>query len=239
MGLTKKGAGLLWKFPAQILLELLHLRLDDINAIPCIGVVFEVILMVVLRWVEYIQLFQLGHDGILEKRSCFLDGGLRFFELILVMPHDGGSVLRPHIGTLTIEGGRIMGLPEKLKQSLVGDFVRIVGDLHHFCMTGGPFANGSVSRIFHVASSVAGDHIQDSLDIFQHRFGAPEAAATESGFFVCLMAFFSLHGHPGQDSRQNATWPEPEFHDGTIPLIARKIKHASRPGLKKVGVVLL
>ena len=54
MGLTKKGGGLLGKFPAQILLELLHLRLDDINAIPCFGVVFEVILMVVLRWVEYI-----------------------------------------------------------------------------------------------------------------------------------------------------------------------------------------
>ena len=65
------------------------------------------------------------------------------------------------------------------------------------------------------------------------------SSVSSSIFFVCLMAFFSLHGHPGQDSRQNATWPEPEFHDGTIPLIARKIKHASRPGLKKVGVVLL
>jgi len=220
MGVRKKGGRLLGKFPAQILLKLLHLWLDDINAVPCIGVVFEVILMVVLRWVECIQLFQFGHDGILEKRSCFLDGCLRFFELIFVVLHDGGSVLRPHIGTLTIEGGWIMGLPEKLKQSLVGDLIRIVGDLHHFCMTGGPFANGSVSRVFHVASSVAGDHIQDSFDIFQHRFGAPEAAATESGFFVCLMAFFSLHGHPGQDSRQNAIWPEPGFHVSNIPLIA-------------------
>ena len=107
--------------------------------------------------------------------------------MIVVLREDDRAVLRAGVGTLAVEGGRVVGVPKKVDDFLVGNFRRVVGDLHDFGVSGSAGADLLVGRVFGLSAGVAGDNGDDAGEAFVNGFDAPEASSAEGGCF-------SFHG---------------------------------------------
>ena len=143
--------------------------------------------MVILRGVELGERDDFGDDG---GFAFGLGAGLRFVgypHLVVVFRQDDRAVLRASVGTLTIEGGRVMRLPEKIDDLFVGNLCRVVLYLHHLGMAGFAGPDFLVGRILGLPAGVAGHNGDDAGEAFVNGFDAPEASSAEGGCF-------SFHG---------------------------------------------
>src|SRR5712691_2778837 len=94
----------------------------------------EILLMIILGEIERRRVADLGGDGSVTFRSQRLGvGGLRSFgsrALRRIERVDAGAILRADVVALAHALGRIVGLPKRLEQALVGDPARVEDHQH-------------------------------------------------------------------------------------------------------------
>src|SRR5438477_1518087 len=98
------------------------------------------------------------------------------------MKEDGRTVLRAYVWTLAVRRGGIVHVPESLKQLLVRDLRRVVGELHHFGMASLIGANILIGRILGLAAQIAGCSIGNPWNLSKVGFHAPKATGAECRF---------------------------------------------------------
>lgn len=164
-----------------LLLQLVEFRGYDGLVVGVRRIVAVEVLVVRFGRVKCSERGDLGDDGGFEF-------GLRAFQrspgdarLFVVFREDDGAVLRAGVGALAVEGGGVVGIPEEVDQLLVGDFFRVVGDLHDFGVAGSAAADLFVGGVFGGASGVAGDDGDHAGMAFVDGLDAPEASAAEGG----------------------------------------------------------
>jgi hypothetical protein len=104
-------------------IQLLQLRADDGEVVGVEGVVAVEILVLVLGGVEFCEGDDFGDDGGFEFGLGAFEGGAGGGGLGVVVGQDDGPVLRAGIGALAVEGGGVVGVPEKIDDFLVGSSV--------------------------------------------------------------------------------------------------------------------
>src|SRR5829696_2910775 len=104
---------------------------------PVLG---EILLMVILRIVEFPRALDLGRDLAepprLERGLIGIAGGFRGLSLFFARPIDGRAVAGADVVALAHALRRVVGLPEHLEQRVVGNLARIEDDLHRLGMAG-------------------------------------------------------------------------------------------------------
>src|ERR1700681_2438832 len=100
----------------------------------------EILLMVILGEIEFARIDDLGGDGAITLLTQFLLvhhlRGLGGLALAGVEGVDPGAVLGADIVALAHALRRVVALPKRLKQRLVGNLFRIVHHQHHFVVAG-------------------------------------------------------------------------------------------------------
>jgi hypothetical protein len=138
-------------------------------------ILFKVILMTIMSWIERIQRRDNGSFDGSSIVSVFLKGSRihqilkllfhsrRNLVLFLVVTKNDGGILRPRVVSLSILGGRIMKLKEEANQLLKRFFITsVIGQFHvkNFHVPRRPAAHLFVRRIFHCLG--VGRHESDS-----------------------------------------------------------------------------
>jgi hypothetical protein len=163
----------------EVVADLLHFGSYDESAVGCAGVFLEVVLVVLLRGIEFLQ----GLDGRCELTPVmlrlFLEGGLYDRKLSGVREQDDRSVLRTHIRPLTVYGGRIVHLEKDLEELLEGYLGRIKVYPENFGMSRSTVANILIGRTIRETPRVADLYACHSFDLFEDRLGAPEATTSQ------------------------------------------------------------
>ncbi len=104
---------------------------------------------------------------------------------------DSGTVLRPHIRALTVEGGGVMDGEEDVQQVGKGDDGRVESDFDDLGVAGETGAYLLVGGVGFVPAGVAGDDIGNAVDLVEDGFEAPEASAGQDDLLelrVCVHA---------------------------------------------------
>src|SRR6185436_11873006 len=105
-----------------------------------VRVLREVLLVVVLREVELRRGQDLGGDGAVarlrERALVLVARALRGGALLLAEIVDAGSILRPDVVPLPHALRRVVALPERLEQIVVGDLLRVEDHQHGFVVPG-------------------------------------------------------------------------------------------------------
>src|SRR5665213_264414 len=98
------------------------------------SLLFEVLLVIFLGWVESRRLLNLRHDGSLEDPFLFKDSlrVARFFLLLSIVKEDRGAVLRAAVRPLAIQLGWVVALPESGQQLKIRNLLGIELDFHRF-----------------------------------------------------------------------------------------------------------
>jgi len=146
-----------------------------------LGVFFHVILMVFLGIVKSVRGFDFGRCFFFEDAGP-VEFRLRFlgcFSLLIGMIEYHGTVLRADIRTLPVDLGRIMQPPEIPEQLLVGDFIRIIFNLHRFRMARRARTYHLIRRIFQMTASVTDLRCDNSPDLREDMLHSPEASGSE------------------------------------------------------------
>ena len=170
-----------FQIPCKRLPELLYLRPHHKCAVPRIGVVRKVVLVVGLGRAVVLQWLHLGGDGrakqlVLRHLADHGVGDLAVFGVVVV---DAAAVLRAHIVALAVEGGRVVGVEEDFQDFFQADLVGIERQAHHLGMAGVALADLLVRGVDGVAVGVAAFHVGDATHAVEHGLGAPEAAAAQ------------------------------------------------------------
>src|SRR6266704_3069502 len=105
-------------------------------------------------------------------------GFLRFGAI-----ENNGAVLCAAVVALAVQSRRVVSFPKSCQQPLVGNDCGIVFDLNDLGMPGVAGANILVGWVICRASRVAASDRLNAGEHLEDRFGAPEAAAAESGEF--------------------------------------------------------
>src|SRR2546423_11014039 len=107
--------------------------------------------------------------------------GLRAERRLLlfgIVEEDHRAVLVADVPALTVELGRVVLAPEDVEQLLVGDLLRVVGDLDDLGMAGRVRADVLVGRVLERAALVTGFGLRDAVELAERRLDAPEAAGS-------------------------------------------------------------
>src|SRR5207253_3252056 len=110
--------------------------------------------------------------------------------LLRGMKEDGGAVLRAHVWTLAVRRGGIVHVPESLKQLLVRNLRRVIGQLHHFGVTSLIGANILIGRILGLAAQIAGCSIGNPWNLSKMGFHAPKATGAECGLLHRVLPLY-------------------------------------------------
>jgi len=89
------------------------------------------------------------------------------------------AILRTHIRPLAIDGRWIVAAPEDIEQLGEADFLRIKRHLHGFGMSGAVAADLAIGGIGLGPAGIAYLRFEDSRDLSESRFDAPETAGRE------------------------------------------------------------
>src|SRR5215470_16282410 len=148
------------------------------------GVLRQVLLMVVLGEIELRRIQHLGGDGVEAARLELLVvhrlRGLRGLALRGRERVDAGAILRAHVVALAHALGRVVVLPERLQQLLVGDLLGVIDHQHHLVVAGTAGADLLVGRIGRGASGIAdGGDVDTFAQLPELALRAPEAAHAE------------------------------------------------------------
>jgi hypothetical protein len=140
---------------------------------------FEVALVVFLRWVELAGGSDFGCDRLAVPLAGLKIGFGLFGDGFLLwrVSENGRTVLLAKVRSLAIDLSGIVHVPEGVDERFVFDFGWIKGDLDDFGMTGLVGADIFVRRIFGVAVAVADDGILYALNHTEFHFDAPETAS--------------------------------------------------------------
>ena len=68
-------------------------------------------------------------------------------------------------------------VPENIQKLFIGDLAWVVDHFHGFHMAGTSGRYLLIGGVFHMAAGIAGYGIDDAVDLFEIRFGAPETAS--------------------------------------------------------------
>ena len=90
------------------------------------------------------------------------------------------------IGSLPVQGGGIMGLPEDFQQPGIGNPGRIKLNLGHLRMAGGFAAHLAIGGGFRGAAGITAGHGNDAGQPLKDRLHAPKTAAAKVGRFEGL-----------------------------------------------------
>ena len=137
----------------------------------------------------------------------FLGQGLdRFFGsglLAVVMIENRRTVLRPHVGSLAVQGGGIVHGEEHRQQFREGNDSWIKGDLHHLGMAGLSRADLLVGGI-EIAPGKTGFDLIHSLSSSKTASRHQKHPPAEGGDFLVR---FGVHGvYPSENPRQKEPW---------------------------------
>ena len=114
------------------------------------------------------------------------------------------------IRALRIQLRRIVCAHENAHQTAIGNFRRIVGDLHALRVASIAFTNGLIIRARRVTVGVAGHYILHAVDVIEHTFRAPEATAREHGLcfarFLCKRRIVLRQRQARDDFRFRRRW---------------------------------
>ena len=147
----------------------------------------QVVLMIRLGDVELLEPHHFGHDRAPERLGR---GELRHVRLsdsllFVVAGVDGGTVLRPHIGSLAIELGRIVRhREENLQQLPIRNHRRIVYHPHRLGVARHACAHFFIRRRLGRSTRIARLGGLYSLEMFIDGFDSPEAASRKDGHSV-------------------------------------------------------
>src|SRR5258708_164743 len=148
----------------------------------------QILLMVVLGKIKCRRIEDFGGDGTKAPRLELL--AIHFFRcfrgpaLVGSEGIEAGAILRAHVVALAHALGRIVILPERFAQPLIGYVVRVIDHEHHLVVTGAAGANLLVSWISRIAAGIADSSDVNAFAQFPKlALGAPEAAHPEHCHF--------------------------------------------------------
>src|SRR5580693_10441860 len=95
------------------------------------------------------------------------------------MAEDLRAVLAAEIEALAVAGGRIVDLPERLKQLRVTDLGRVEPHLDRLGVAGTAPADPLVGGIRYMPAGIAHSGLQHPVDLAEGRLDAPEASCGE------------------------------------------------------------
>src|ERR1043166_212374 len=146
---------------------------------------FQIALMIIFRGIERGRGFDLRDDGP-RKPATLIQAGLRLFRgrlLLGCVIKNHGTILVAHIGSLTIERGRIVVRPENIEKLIVTDDRGIELHLHHFGVPGAVAAHILIGRIRRRAARIAHSGIRHAAGGAKGGFDAPKTAGAKCRFF--------------------------------------------------------
>src|SRR5215217_3154515 len=167
----------------MLLAELGHFRRDDYLAVRLEPVVAEVILVVVLGYVELVERRYLGHDRVAPDTLGFQVGNHPFRDspLLIVVVEDHRPVLCPHVSALAVQSRRVVDSEVDLQNILVRDNRGIERNLHDLGVPRRLRAHRPVGRVRHVAARVPGLDLLDAPQLLVDRLETPETTTPERG----------------------------------------------------------
>src|SRR3954468_15573102 len=144
-----------------------------------LAALLEVLLVVVLGRPEPPGRHDLGDDLALEAALILVTrrGGCAL--LLAVVREDRRPVLAADVPALTVARRRVVTVPERREQLIVGDELRVVLDLHGLRVTGPPAADLLVGRVVDFAAGVADGRAQNAWHRAECGLDAPETAGSE------------------------------------------------------------
>src|SRR5579884_576440 len=90
------------------------------------------------------------------------------------MIEDGRAILGANVVALTVQGSRVVCVPEDVEQSFIGDGRGVVGDLNGFGGSSFTCADHFICGIWHLRSGVSWHHRLHAFETFKNGFGTPE-----------------------------------------------------------------
>src|SRR4030095_6803536 len=183
------------------LLQGLHLRKVVEDNIGLVRVQRQIVLVIVFRRIERVELVDLGRDRLFVdlRRIELGDVGLCHLFLLVIGGKDCRAILRADIGALAVELGRVVHDGEEDLQNLaVGNLLRVVFDLDRFGVTGPAARHQIVVGGLLAAAGVAGDGVDYAGGVLEHALHAPEAAAGEHGGLDAV-SVLGIDGRGGDD----------------------------------------
>ena len=164
------------QIPRKCLAKLLHLRPHHKRAVPRVGVLGKVVLVVGLGRAVVRERLHLGGDGRAKQLVLrhLADHGVGDLAVLGVVVVDAAAVLRAHVVALAVEGGRVVGVEEDFQNFFQADFVGVEREAHHLGVAGVALADLLVAGVDGVAVGVAAFHVGDAAHAVEHGFGAPE-----------------------------------------------------------------
>ena len=106
--------------------------------------------------------------------------------LILIMIEYGGTVLAPHIDSLSVHLGRVMDAPKDIEKTLERNDVRIEHQLYRLGMTGVTVAHHLICGMVHGSPGITDLGIYDPWHLTELRLDAPEASGGEYRLSHCI-----------------------------------------------------
>src|SRR3954452_5563093 len=144
----------------------------------------EVLLVVVLGRPEPPGGHDLGDDLALEAALVLVTRRGRCPLLLAVVREDRRPVLAADVPALTVARRRVVTVPERREQLVVGDERRVVLHLHRLRLTGSPAADLLVGRVVDFAAGIADGRAQNAGDRAERGLDPPETAGGERGCAV-------------------------------------------------------
>src|SRR6266487_5602347 len=161
----------------------------------CHSPFLEVLLVIILCLPELRGRRDLGDDlpRVFARPLKLLLRSSRGGLFVRVAKEDHRSILRANVGTLAIERGRIVNLPEHIEQLIIRHLRRVVGHFNALSVSGSARADIRIGRVIVPAAGVADSRRCHALDLAKRRLNSPEAARSK----CCNLHFSQLTFYPG------------------------------------------
>lgn len=148
----------------------------------------EVILVLVFGKVKFLKLLkrcQFGDDRIVPMSGRPFHGCFECFFLRFIFVKHDGAVLGADIGTLAVEGGRVVDKEVNIENGFSRDGRFVKSNTHNFRVAGGS-GRDLVVTWFPCAAGVAAFYLRNALNTAVHRVQTPKTASSE---YVCCHTF--------------------------------------------------
>ncbi len=182
---------LLAKLLEVVLAKLGNLWSDHDPAIPLVGVVFEVSLVVIFSFVKYGKRHKLRDDRFSPNARIadLLHHLFRNPFLLWSVVENYRAILCPHIRPLPIESGRIVYGEKDIKYLSIRDCGRIKRKLHRFSVAGIPGTYLLIGRIGYCPSRITRFDLLYPLELGENSFSTPKTSTTEGREFKIAAHF--------------------------------------------------
>ena len=184
-------ADIFFEYGFELLAKLGNLRRDDGRAIwILVAVEVEIILMIIFGGIIRRQGRNLCNNGGIKPFFGFNDGGLRVFLLGFVVVENDGAILRTFVGSLSVEGGGVVGLEEDFQKLGVANLFGVEVNADNFGVSRRACADFFISWVFDCAACVARFYFAHAIEVLKDGFGTPKTAAAKRGDARCFIVHF-------------------------------------------------